>query len=287
MGRGQAASALASFASDAFKGVRRKRDIVLVDVRGTGGSHPLNCELYPDLPSYFGDLFARDAVRQCRAKLEAVADLRQYTTRNLADDLDDVRAALGYERINIYGTSYGTIAARVYLARHPERVRALVMKAIAPMTPMPLLSYARDAQHALDRLVANCEADSACKTAFPNLRAEARAVFERLDSADAPARARDPETGRSEPVRISRGAFAGSLLTTMQGPTTTAAVPALIHEAYLGNYAPAARLIVGVRHVISEDLSWGMHFSVLCTEGNPPIDSAVIARESAGSFLGD
>jgi pimeloyl-ACP methyl ester carboxylesterase len=286
-GPGQAASSLAGFAGELFKDVRRKRDIVLVDVRGTGSSHPLNCDLYPDLASYFGDLFPRDAVRKCRAQLETDADLRQYTTRHLADDLDEVRGVLGYERVNLYGTSYGSAAARVYLARHPERVRSLVIKAIAPMTAMPLLSYARDAQHALDVLLGDCEADNACGTAFPNIRAEARSVFARLDSANAPARARDPRTGASHRVMISRGAFAGSLLTAMQGPTTAAAIPALIHEAYHGNYGPAARLIVGVRRTISSDLSWGMHFSVLCTEGNPPVDDPTIARESAGSFLGD
>jgi len=286
-GPGQAASSLADFARETFKDVRRKRDIVLVDVRGTGGSHPLNCDLYPDMASYFGDLFPREAVRRCRRQLEAIADLRQYTTRNLADDLDEVRGVLGYDRVNLYGTSYGSIAARVYLARHPERVRSLVIKAIAPMTAMPLLSYARDAQEALDTLFGDCVADSACHAAFPNIRAEARALFARLDSADRPAQARDPRTGQSQHVTISRGAFAGSVLTAMQGPATAAAIPALIHEAHLGNYAPAARLIVGVRRVISSDLSWGMHLSVLCTEGNPRVDDATIARESAGSFLGD
>jgi pimeloyl-ACP methyl ester carboxylesterase len=194
---------------------------------------------------------------------------------------------LGYERVNLYGTSYGSIAARVYLARHPERVRSLVIKAIAPMTPMPLLSYARDAQRALDLLFGDCKADAACHAAFPNIREESRTVFARLDTADAPARARDPKTGLSYPVMISRGAFSGSVLTAMQGPSTAVALPALIHEAYLGNYAPAARLIVGVRNIISADLSWGMHFSVLCTDGNPRVDESTIARESAGSFLGD
>lgn len=286
-GPGQAASSLTAFARELFSDVRRKRDIILVDVRGTGSSHALNCDLYPDLASYFGDLFPREAVRKCRAQLETRADLRQYTTRNLADDLDEIRSVLGYERVNLYGTSYGSAAARVYLARHPERVRSLVIKAIAPMTPMPLLSYAHDAQRALDVLLGDCEADSACHAAFPNIRAEAKAVFARLDSADAPARARDPRTGRSHPVTISRGAFAGSVLTAMQGPSTAAAIPALIHEAYLGNYGPAARLIVGVRHIIGTELSWGMHFSVLCTEGNPPIDDETIAHESANSFLGD
>ena len=286
-GPGQAASSLADFASETFNHIRRKRDVVLLDVRGTGSSNFLGCDLYPDFASYFGDLFPREAVRRCRAKLEPIADLKQYTTRNLADDIDDVRAALGYDRINIYATSYGTIAARVYLARHPRRVRALVIKAIAPMTSMPVLSFARDAQQALDRLIGDCHADSACHVAFPNLRAETDSVFRRLSLADAAARARDPRTGESQPVMISRGAFAGSLLTTMQGPTTAAAVPSLIHAAYTGNYEPAARLIVGIRRVMGGDLSWGMHFSVICTDGNPSIDDATIARESAGSFLGD
>lgn len=286
-GPGQAASSLADFASETFAGIRRQRDIVLVDARGTGGSNPLNCTLYPDLRSYFGDLFPVDAVRACRAKLAAVTDLRQYTTRNLADDLDDVRAALGYHRVNIYGTSYGTAAARVYLARHPAHVRAIVLKAIAPMTPMPVLSFARDAQHAIDRLIYDCTADSACHRAFPNLPAEADSVFERLNRRDQPSEARDPDTGRSQRVMVSRGAFAAALLSALQGPSTASSVPALLHQVYAGDYRPAARLMVALRHFANTELSWGMHFSVICTEANPPVDSAVIARESAGTFLGD
>jgi TAP-like protein len=136
-------------------------------------------------------------------------------------------------------------------------------------------------------LIGVCEADAACHGAFPNIRVEADSVFRRLREADVTTRARDPRTGRSQTVRLSRGAFAGALLTAMQGPATAVSIPALLHEAYLGNYEPAARLIAGVRHVFGQEISWGMHFSVICTEGNPPIDPVVMARESANSFLGD
>ena len=64
-----------------------------------------------DLQAYFGEMFPREKVRECREKLEKVANLKLYTTPIAMDDLDDVRAALGYERINLLGASYGTFAA--------------------------------------------------------------------------------------------------------------------------------------------------------------------------------
>ena len=112
---------------------RQKRDIVLVDQRGTGRSNPLQCSFYsdPGEPADFrraaGELFPVEAVAKCREKLEKVADLGQYTTSASADDLNDVRQWLGYGKINLHGGSYGTSVAQVYWRRHPETVRSVVL----------------------------------------------------------------------------------------------------------------------------------------------------------------
>src|SRR5690349_4277384 len=115
-------------ATDAAR-LRERRDLVLVDQRGTGGSHPITCQFYgpPDsLQSYLGDFMPPDAVRRCRDENAKTTDLTQYTTTIAVDDLDDVRAALGAERINLVGGSYGTRAAQEYMRRHPEIGRAHV-----------------------------------------------------------------------------------------------------------------------------------------------------------------
>src|SRR5262249_33163639 len=111
-------------------GLRKNHDLVFVDQRGTGSSNGLHCDVGDDpedLQAFFGELLAEDKVRACRQKLDAGANLKMYTTPIAMDDLDDIRAALGYQKINLMGVSYGAIAAQVYLRQHPEHVRAAML----------------------------------------------------------------------------------------------------------------------------------------------------------------
>ncbi|HSB26762.1 MAG TPA: alpha/beta fold hydrolase, partial [Pyrinomonadaceae bacterium] len=121
-GPGDAPSFNARFFSEAFADVREHRDLVLVDLRGTGKSHPLTCpELaQPDASGLLDDaILSVPALQKCKSRLQQTADLRQYTTEIAVDDLDEVRQALGYQQVNLYGTSYGTRVAQVYMRRHP------------------------------------------------------------------------------------------------------------------------------------------------------------------------
>jgi pimeloyl-ACP methyl ester carboxylesterase len=83
--------------------------------------------------AYFEPVLPAAEVRRCRAELDPVADLTQYTTSIAADDLDEVRAWLGYDKINLEGGSYGTRAAQVYLRRHGEHVRSALLVGVAGM----------------------------------------------------------------------------------------------------------------------------------------------------------
>src|SRR5688572_3960416 len=129
-GPGSAATEDAPGFVDILARIREHRDLVFVDQRGTGQSNPLNCNLFnpADPQSFFGSFFPVDDVRKCREQLEPKADLTLYTTEIAMDDLDEVRAALGYEQINLYGASYGTRAALVYLRQHPKHVRTAMLQ---------------------------------------------------------------------------------------------------------------------------------------------------------------
>src|SRR5262245_32071250 len=182
-GPGQAATTLAEFYAETFAGLRDTRDIVLVDQRGTGASNPLVCRLggsKADPGGYLGDIFPVNRVRACRAELERGADLTQYTTPIAMDDLEEVRAALGYERVDLYGTSYGTRAVLVYLRAHPERVRSMILKGVVPMSVIVPLPFAEDSQRALDLLLEDCAADATCAAAYPRPRAEFASIVDGL-----------------------------------------------------------------------------------------------------------
>ena len=131
-GPGQAASTLAPFASRLAE-LRRTRDVVLVDQRGTGRSSPLVCEAFKPRDT---DVFEPDPLpraKACVAELTGKGvDLAQYTTTAWIADLEAMREALGYERWNLWGGSYGTRVAQEYLRTHAERVRTMVLDGVAP-----------------------------------------------------------------------------------------------------------------------------------------------------------
>jgi pimeloyl-ACP methyl ester carboxylesterase len=133
-----------------------------------------------NLPVFLGESFPLDLVRRCRDRLQSQADLTLYTTPIAMDDLDEVRAALGYERIHLVAASYGTIAAQVYLRQHPDRVRAMFLLGVAtPGIKQPLL-FEKGAQHALELLFEDCAADATGRRAYPDFRREFEAVLSRF-----------------------------------------------------------------------------------------------------------
>src|ERR1044072_581503 len=152
-GPGSAATEDARGIALAFPQIREHRDLLFVDQRGTGHSHPLDCEFYnsADLQSYLGYFFPLDEVRKCRTQLESNADLKLYTTTIAMDDMDEVRAALGYDKLNLLGGSYGTRAVLTYLKRHPQHVRSAILPGISPLNQLMPRDFPQDTERALHR----------------------------------------------------------------------------------------------------------------------------------------
>jgi pimeloyl-ACP methyl ester carboxylesterase len=122
-----------------------------------------------------------EGLRDCRAQLEKTANLTLYTSTIAMDDLDEVRAALGYNKINLFGGSYGTFAAFVYMRQHPDRVRTAILEGVTPVDAKILLPFAKGVEHSLERMFADCKADKECDGAFPNLRAEFKELTAKIE----------------------------------------------------------------------------------------------------------
>jgi pimeloyl-ACP methyl ester carboxylesterase len=267
--------------------VRRHRDIVLVDQRGTGESNPLNCDLYgKEAQAHLGDLFPPEAVERCFAEWQQRADLRFYTTDIAMADLDEVREALGCEQINLFGTSYGTRAAQVYMRQFPKRVRSVIMKGVTSLTTLLTIPMARDAQRSLDLLFQDCAADADCGAAFPKLKEEAKSVFERLET-EVEAEVRENGNGSKQRVKISRAAIGPTIRSMLQSNDTAAKIPLLLHQAAQGDYAPLAEMALTIRRGFSKLVSIGMFLAVATPEDVAISDPAEVARASAGTFLRD
>ncbi len=287
-GPGQAAIALAPAIDQILpSAVRRNRDIVLVDQRGTGGSGGLQCEI-EDLDEILASLAFKlpaHRLRACRDGFDA--DLRLYTTPIAMDDLDDVREALGYERINLWGGSYGTRAALVYLRRHGERVRAAVLRGVAPTDATLPLFFARDAERALELLSAACGAEEACETAYPGFRADLEALLAHLRDTPAPVRAIHPLTQDTVDATITADALVGGIHLIQYGTPFSRHIPRIIDAALRGDYEPFLSVALPFAGLLIQQIHIGMFLSVVCTEDVPYVEPQAAEVEAEGTYVGD
>lgn len=285
-GPGAGAASLAGDRLAMFRRFRTDRDLVFIDQRGTGRSNRLGCE--PPIEEM--DAVSSDdtktlaRLRECLASLDA--DPRLYTTSIAMDDLDDVRRHLGYERINLWGGSYGTRAALVYLRQHEASVRSVVLDGVAPADMRLPLHAARDAQRALDRLVADCAADVACHTAFPRLAADVASLFARLEAEPPVVTGVHPRTGAPLRAPLSRRDAALVIFRALYVPELASLLPRVLTEAAAGRYEGLLALGFSSPPAGDErDLAFGMHLSVVCAEDLPRI-SAAERVTAGGGFLG-
>jgi pimeloyl-ACP methyl ester carboxylesterase/membrane protease YdiL (CAAX protease family) len=270
-GPGDAAGDYSADLPDSLAVLRPTHALVFVDQRGTGRSHPLSC---PD-----GDP-SPERVRACRTALEREADLRRYTTEDAVADLDAVREALGYSKIDLFGASYGTLVEQVYLRRYTERVRAAVFVGALPLAPESLLYGAQDAERALHLLFLDCLTEPDCDAAFPRLSAETTAVLERLQKKPVRVRVDGQE------VLFDRATFAQTLRTRLFSPEAASRVPLALHQAFEGDYLPMARAKIAIDRAQDRNASLGMFLTVVCSEWAPFVDPAAVRRLGEGTFFG-
>jgi pimeloyl-ACP methyl ester carboxylesterase len=294
-GPGQAATEIAPAILPFLSKVRPRRDIVLVDQRGTGGSNPLDCpdetaERESDAPDpddlqrLFNVIDDPERLTDCLAQLDA--DPRHYTTPVAMDDLDDVRRALGYDTINLYGGSYGTRAALVYMRRHPAAVRSAILDGAAPTALKLPLYMARDGERALRLALRDCAADEICQERFPDLEADFEALLRRLARGPLPVRTRHPRTGEIVELEITHDAFVAQLRGALYDPDVVSLLPLVLQRAAGGDFDPFIALGVAFSGGLSESISLGMFLSIVCAEDVPYISEAERREALPDTFLG-
>lgn len=288
-GPGDAPSFNARFYSRVFARIREARDLVLVDLRGTGRSAALACpELgVPDVSSGVFDehLLSLPAVRACRARLEQRADLRLYTTDRAVDDLDEVLRAMGYDQVNLYGTSYGSRVAQVFMQRHPSRLRTVSMKGIVPPSMAMPATHAQAGDARWRALVANCAADPRCANVYPTLTADLEAILHRLER-ETPTLAAPPNGDRrGVRVTITRGLFGEAFRNLLYTPQAAARVPRLLRRLAGGDDPALAEMALESRTALGgERLAAGFFLSVTCAEDVPylPGDAETASANTFG-----
>ena len=288
-GPGQGAVALAVQVMPLFTRLNDSRDIVFLDQRGTGESSPLDCqEDTQPLQMLFEDALPERLVTKCLAQLDA--DPRFYVTSIAVEDLDEVRGALGYDRINLWGGSYGTRAGLEYLRRHGDHVRSMVLDGVAPATMKLPLSFVTDGDAALARLIEACELEAACKKTYPDLRVMVLSLRNQLARRPARATIQDPRTGDRATIQVNENVFLSGLFRPLYVPELASLLPLGISAATSGDFNPLLAQNLELADDIAENLSIGMHLSVICAEDIPRItrvDLEMLGQSFFGRALVD
>jgi len=288
-GPGEASISEGLFMAQELVALRAKRDVLLIDLRGTGQSGGLFC---PELQGsqgvqgFLDNFLPTEKIHACRDRLKKQVDLSWYTTDAAIDDVEEVRAALGYGTLNLLGGSYGTRAVLTYLRRHPQSARtATLLGVVRPDERYPL-GLARATQTVLDGLIAECEGDPACRQAFPKLRREVDAVLRRAAAEPVKVGMTDPATGQVFELSLGQRGVAQTLRYMLYSPSGAAELPLEVHAAAQGDWKPlaqSARLYGSAMGSMAD----GFYQSVTCAEDVAFIRDPEIAAAGAGTFLGD
>ena len=277
-GPGQSTIEFYSLLSHAFEDIRRTRDIVLLDQRGTGASAKMECDIGDEIVD--GRLSTEETIALTKTCLEFLPhDPRFFTTSVAVEDLEALRIALSYPQLNLYGVSYGTRVAQHFLRRFPDSVRAVIIDGVIPPQLALGSVIAIEAQKALDRIFDRCSESPACDEQFPNIADEFAELEKRLHQEPVSVELADPVTGARDTVQFGDAELAAAIRLMSYSPQTVALMPLFINEAVNENYAPLAAQFLMVMESLSDALAIGMHNAVVCTEDAPFYDGVDVSQD--------
>jgi pimeloyl-ACP methyl ester carboxylesterase len=265
--------------------IRNGRDIVLFDQRGTMHSDPqLTCPefslesltaLQTNQTKEKRQQLSLEAAKACYDRLVAQGiDLSAFNSRENAADIEALRQALGYQRINLYGVSYGTLLALHTMRYFPSSLRSVVLDAVAPLQTNYIAESPRSAHNAFEKLFKSCQADEACRQAYPDLKQVYLNTVTYLNELPITIQLTHPKTQQKIQVLLDGDTFQNTLFRLLYISPFLPALPKLIQDVADGNYDLLSLFLSLL--VFDDSTSLGMFFSVVCTEYDQftPSDSA-------------
>lgn len=295
-GPGQSARESYPGIADAFARAKRKRHVLLIDQRGTGGSNPLNCRDADGNNAFTdGDDDSVEAATRfaaaCRAQLESIAELRHYTTSDAVTDLEAVRVALGAPSVNLVGVSYGTRVAQTYVRRYPERVRTVILDGVVPSELILGSEHAKNLEASLSAQFARCAKLPACAERFGDPLATLARLRAQLIVAPMPVRYRDPQSGEPIDGELTLASLAAVVRLFAYAPNVAAMLPRALHQAAHGEADVLAAQARFIGDVSGEQIFHGMQLSVMCAEDAPelsadPADASTLLGNTLIDFVG-
>ena len=275
-----------------FMALREVADVIAFDQRGTGMSRTMSpCRPEnnsgPEEPLTRETIvpFYRVEIARCFDKWEADGiDIDGYTTLQNAHDVDDLRRALGVEKINLWGISYGSHLGLTVLKYHPKSVDRAVLAGIEGLDETVKLPFENDAY--FGRVQAIIDADPVAKAAYPDFPALMRRVHARLNAT--PAQATFIPPGKKEQVTVTFDGFAVQMLASgsIADPLGVRRLPLLYAALDAGDYTQTGRLLYS--QFLSQPSSFsGMPEAMDLASGVSPARMALLEEQFVTSILGD
>jgi pimeloyl-ACP methyl ester carboxylesterase len=260
---------------DRYAELLKNQDVILFDQRGVGLSQPaLDCQEVTDFTMKSLDTIltvdlavqqGNTAAAACASRLAGTGiNLNSYNSAENASDVNDLRIALGYDKLDLYGISYGTRLALTIMRDHPEAVRSAIIDSILP----PQVSYdnaALNFERSLNVLFKNCAADAACNKAFPDLEKVFFDTIDQLNAKPATFKVLDPNTHGERDVKLDGDGFAGYIFQALYATEIIPALPKDIYDVHNGD-TRFLSLWTLVQLTQLDEISSGMNYAVNCTE---------------------
>ena len=291
-GPGGAASDSVQWAAKTFHVFNELHDLVFIDQRGTGGSNAMNCPAlmniaeggYGTVPSAAAEA---SAARACLALTARSGDPTMYTTPLFTDDVDQVRAALGYASIDIYGGSYGVSSGLTYIQRHGEHVRAALFDSGSLLDVRLWQLSAASQQSALQTVLNRCAAEAACHATFPHVAAMLSDILARLTAAPVAVDVTNPRSGAVVHVTVNPVDFISVLSELLDAVQDQAQVPTFIFTANLGNWAHIVQQLMAIAPTSNPTDTLVAAQTIKCSDAWAQMDPAAIRATGGASLFTD
>ena len=270
-----------------YRTIARDRDIIAVEERGVGGPDALICPGNSSPRTLQDDLLdLADVARACLPWAKSRASLDRYNSLDAIADLDEVRAAMGVDKINLWALSHGSREALLYAEHYPKHTRAVVLEApLGTNQHMPAGLAVRE-DEVLKAVFADCTADKECAAKYPQLRQDYAAVLAAFAHGPIQVRLADPHTKQETTIAFSKGRFAETVRNLLYTVPDANRIPAILHAAAAGDWKPLV-LFSAQSRIDSERFPFAMWMSYVCAEDIPYIDERSERKLSERTLLGD
>jgi pimeloyl-ACP methyl ester carboxylesterase len=267
------------------------RDLIVFDQRGVGLSEPaLECPEFvqamldnldePDADVATETIF--NALMACRDRLVGQGhNLAAYTTAQSAADVEAIRKALGFEQVNLFGGSYGSLLAQATMRDYPDNIRSVAINSTLPLEKSVFVDATTTFANAILRLLDSCAADAACNSAYPDLQTVLFEVIDRLNAEPIPITVTNPLDGQSYDALLTGDTVRGNLGTFLYISQIIPVLPQAIFDVYNGDIELMTQLS-STRLALLDLSSRGMMLSVMCNTdlvGRTPEDLLNITTE--------